>query len=148
MAPQPLSQTLSDTSNKTSKYMYMYVHLCRSMQKRCAAEKMKRARDTRDDGGRPVSGTAKEEIDVTGDSEEEAPTVEAPTVRVTVMIQGSSDPAQRLNVKRGTPITTLRSMLFGVMDDGQQVTFLDRDHEPCVMSDTADLRELFDMAAE
>ena len=57
---------------------------------------MKRARDTVDDGGPSVSGTAKEEIDVTLDSDEEAPKTVAPNtvIRVTVVNRDSTDPGK------------------------------------------------------
>ena len=114
-------------------------------------KKMKRARDTVDDGGRPVSGTAKEEIDVTLDSDEEAPKTVAPNtvIRVTVVNRDSTDPGKRMNVVSGTPFPEFRSMLFGLVDDHTKlITFLDGQSDECEMTTTRDLKDLFDMAAE
>ena len=114
-------------------------------------KKMKRARDTVDDGGPSVSGTAKEEIDVTLDSDEEAPKTVAPNtvIRVTVVNRDSTDPGQRINVVSGTPFPEFRSMLFGLVDDKtKMITFLDGQSDECEMTTTRDLKDLFDMAAE
>ena len=112
---------------------------------------MKRARDTVDDGGPSVSGTAKEEIDVTLDSDEEAPKTVAPNtvIRVTVVNRDSTDPGQRIDVVSGTPFPEFRSMLFGLVDDHTKlITFLDGQSDACEMTTTRDLKDLFDMAAE
>ena len=105
--------------------------------------KMKRDR-AGDTAGPPV-GAAKEEIDVSLDSEEEAT---KKTMRVSVVIEGSANPAPRIEVTHGTPLTEFRRALFGVLDDGQSISFKDRDSDMCEMTATSDLGELFEMAAE
>lgn len=112
---------------------------------------MKRARDTGDDGGRPVSGTAKEEIDVSHDSDEEAPKTVAPNtvIRVTVVNRDRLGPGQRIDVVSGTPFPEFRTMLFGLVDDNtKSITFIDRQSDECEMTATRDLKDLFDLAAE